>query len=82
MARVDNAAIETTTNLKWFKIHEDALNSSTGKWGVDNMIAQKGWAYGSMDAQFYRSCAQLNVSGSGSYVPGQTVSIPGSVSAE
>jgi cellulase len=102
MARVDNAATATTTNLKWFKIHEDAFNPSTGKWGVDNMIAQKGWAYaniptclapgqyllrqellalhsayGSMGAQFYQSCAQLNVSGSGSFVPSQTVSIPG-----
>ncbi|GAB1313978.1 hypothetical protein MFIFM68171_04188 [Madurella fahalii] len=28
-------------------------------------------------AQFYHSCAQINVSGSGSFTPSQTVSIPG-----
>jgi len=34
-------------------------------------------AYSSKGAQFYQSCAQLNVSGDGSLVPAQTVSIPG-----
>ncbi|KAK3314324.1 glycosyl hydrolase family 61-domain-containing protein [Apodospora peruviana] len=102
MARVDNAATSSPSGLKWFKITEDALNTQTGKWGVDNMIANKGWsyatiptclaggqyllrqellalhsAYGSMGAQFYQSCAQLNVSSGGSFVPAQTVSIPG-----
>ncbi|KAK4191325.1 family 61 putative glycoside hydrolase [Podospora australis] len=102
MARVDNAATVSPTGLKWFKIHEDGLNTQTGKWGVDNMIAAKGWsyatipqclapgqylfrqellalhsAYSNMGAQFYQSCAQLNVSGGGSYVPTETVSIPG-----
>ena len=28
-------------------------------------------------AQFYMSCAQINVSGSGSFTPSQTVSFPG-----
>ncbi|KAK4241316.1 hypothetical protein C8A03DRAFT_41260 [Achaetomium macrosporum] len=32
-------------------------------------------------AQFYQSCAQINVSGSGSFTPSQTVSIPGVYSA-
>lgn len=102
MARVDNAATAQPSGLKWFKITEDAFNPSTGKWGVDNMIANKGWsyatiptclapgqyllrqelialhsAYSNQGAQFYQSCAQLNVAGSGSFVPSQTVSIPG-----
>lgn len=34
-------------------------------------------AYGNMGAQFYQSCAQINVSSSGTLVPTQTVSIPG-----
>ncbi|KAL2165904.1 hypothetical protein VTG60DRAFT_3622 [Thermothelomyces hinnuleus] len=34
-------------------------------------------AYSRMGAQFYQSCAQLNVSGPGTCVPSQTVSIPG-----
>ncbi|KAK3368469.1 glycoside hydrolase [Podospora didyma] len=101
MARVDNAATASPTGLKWFKIHEDAFNTATGKWGVDNMIANKGWAYAniptclapgqyllrqelialhsaysSMGAQFYQSCAQLNVSSARTFVPSQTVSIP------
>lgn len=32
-------------------------------------------------AQFYTSCAQINVGGSGSFTPSQTVSIPGVYSA-
>ncbi|KAK0666995.1 family 61 putative glycoside hydrolase [Cercophora samala] len=102
MAKVDNAATASPNNLKWFKISEEGLNTQTGKWGVDTMIANKGWsyatiptclapghyllrqellalhsAYSNMGAQFYQSCAQLSVSSSGSYVPSQTVSIPG-----
>jgi len=34
-------------------------------------------AYNSKGAQFYQSCAQLNVASSGTVVPTQTVSIPG-----
>jgi cellulase len=102
MAKVDNAASASPNGLKWFKIHEDGFNPSTGQWGVDNMIAKGGWshanipqclapgqyllrqellalhsAYGNMGAQFYQSCAQLNVASGGSHVPAQTVSIPG-----
>lgn len=29
------------TGLKWFKIYQDGLDSS-GKWGVDRLIANKG----------------------------------------
>jgi cellulase len=32
-------------------------------------------------AQFYQSCAQINVSGSGSFTPSQTVSFPGAYKA-
>lgn len=32
-------------------------------------------------AQFYQSCAQINVSGGGSFSPSQTVSFPGAYSA-
>ncbi|KAG7285006.1 hypothetical protein NEMBOFW57_009624 [Staphylotrichum longicolle] len=89
MAKVDNAATASANGLRWFKIHEDSFNPSTGKWGVDNMIGG-GWsyanipqclapgqyllrqellalhsAYGNMGAQFYQSCAQLNVAGWG-----------------
>jgi cellulase len=102
MARVDNAATASPHGLKWFKIAEDGLDTRTGKWGVDNMIANGGWAYatiprclapgqyllrqellalhsayGNKGAQFYQSCAQLSVEGSGSVVPSATVSIPG-----
>ena len=45
MAKVDNAATASPNGLKWFKIHEDSFNPSTGKWGVDNMIANKGCSY-------------------------------------
>ncbi|AEO62422.1 glycoside hydrolase family 61 protein [Thermothielavioides terrestris NRRL 8126] len=38
-------------------------------------------AYQQGQAQFYQSCAQINVSGSGSFSPSQTVSIPGVYSA-
>jgi lytic cellulose monooxygenase (C1-hydroxylating) len=33
------------------------------------------------EAQFYQSCAQINVSGSGSFSPSQTVSFPGAYQA-
>ena len=45
MARVDNAATASPNGLKWFKIHEDGLDTRTGKWGVDRMIAAGGWSY-------------------------------------
>ncbi|RPA86378.1 hypothetical protein BJ508DRAFT_204354 [Ascobolus immersus RN42] len=48
LAKVDNAATTGTTGLKWFKISEEGLNTSTGKWAVDNMIANDGWNYFTM----------------------------------
>ncbi|KAL2156624.1 hypothetical protein VTH82DRAFT_1369 [Thermothelomyces myriococcoides] len=76
MARVDNAATASDAGLQWFKIHEDTFDPATGLWGVDNMIANSGWSF-PHGAQFYQSCAQLNVSGSGTYLPSEMVSIPG-----
>lgn len=43
LAKVDNAATASKTGLKWFKIWEDTLNTSSKKWGVDNMISNQGW---------------------------------------
>jgi len=102
LAKVDNAATTDKTGLKWFKIWEDTFDTGTKKWGVDNMIANSGWAYFNIPtcvapgdyllrvellalhsasnlkgAQFYGSCAQITVSGSGTFSPSSTVSIPG-----
>ncbi|EPE26434.1 hypothetical protein GLAREA_02347 [Glarea lozoyensis ATCC 20868] len=43
LAKVSNAATTGTTGLQWFKIGQEGLNN--GKWGVDTMIANKGWHY-------------------------------------
>ncbi|KAH7036458.1 glycoside hydrolase family 61 protein [Macrophomina phaseolina] len=42
LAKVDNAATTSTSGLKWFKIYEEGLNS--GKWGVDTLLQNNGWA--------------------------------------
>ena len=42
MAKVDNAATAQPNGLRWFKVAEDGLDSS-GKWGVDRLIASGGW---------------------------------------
>ncbi|KAF2144718.1 lytic polysaccharide monooxygenase [Aplosporella prunicola CBS 121167] len=106
LAKVDNAATTTTSGLKWFKIAEDGLDTSSGTWGVDRMIANGGWqyftlpscvapgqylmrveiialhsAYSTGGAQFYISCAQINVSGSGTSTGTSSVSFPGAYSA-
>ncbi|KAK7701258.1 hypothetical protein SLS57_011788 [Botryosphaeria dothidea] len=102
-AKVDNAATANTSGLKWFKIYEEGLNN--GKWGVDTLLQNNGWATFTMppcvasgqylmrvevialhgagsqgQAQFYMSCAQINVTGGGTKT-GQTVSFPGAYSA-
>ncbi|KAH8104698.1 glycosyl hydrolase family 61-domain-containing protein [Cristinia sonorae] len=41
LAQIPDATQTDVTGLKWFKIYEDGLDSS-GKWGVDRMIANKG----------------------------------------
>lgn len=43
LAKVSNAASSGTSGLSWFKIASDGL--SGGKWGVDNMVSNNGWAY-------------------------------------
>ncbi|KAK3325831.1 glycoside hydrolase [Apodospora peruviana] len=106
LAKVDNAASTGTSGLKWFKVWEDGFDTSSRKWGVDNMMSNNGWTYFNMpqciaagqyllrmeiialhsaknagQAQFYQSCAQINVSGSGSFTSSSTVSFPGAYSA-
>ncbi|KAB5572679.1 glycoside hydrolase [Coniochaeta sp. 2T2.1] len=107
LAKVDNAAsASTNSGLKWFKIWEDSFDTSSRKWGVDNMISNSGWTYFNLpnciapgqyllrmetlalhsaknqgQAQFYQSCAQINVSGSGTFAPSSTVIFPGAYKA-
>ena len=89
-----------------FKIWQDGFDTSSKKWGVDNMISNNGWVYFNLptciaagqyllrveilalhsaskpnQAQFYQSCAQINVSGGGSFSPSSTVSFPGAYTA-
>ena len=107
LAQVDNAATAPHEGANWFKIAEDNLDTSTGVWGVDNVISGNGWHYFTMPsciapgqyllrveliglhgassvggAQFYGSCAQIEVTGGGSFVPAETQQIPGSYTAE
>ncbi|POS74429.1 glycosyl hydrolase family 61 [Diaporthe helianthi] len=101
MAKVDNAASSSHQGLQWFKIGQDTFDTSSKKWGVDNLIANNGWAYFNIPsclapgqylmrvelialhsaysqngAQFYSSCLQLNVGGSGTKTLSPTVSFP------
>lgn len=39
MARVDNASSSDGAGLKWFKVAEEGLDTTTGKWGVDSTCA-------------------------------------------
>jgi cellulase len=43
LAKVDNAATSGWSGLKWFKVASEGLDTSTGKWAVDKMIAGAGW---------------------------------------
>jgi len=43
LAKVTDASIDTGAGLKWFKVAEEGLDTTTGKWGVDSMIAGAGW---------------------------------------
>lgn len=105
LAKVDNATTASASGAKWFKIAEDSFDTSSRKWGVDNMVANKGWSYFTMPsciapgqyllkidllalhsaktaggAQFYTSCGQIRVGGTGSFSPSTTVSFPGAYS--
>lgn len=48
LAKVDNAATANARGLRWFKIAEDGLDTSSGQWGVDRMINNGGWQYFNM----------------------------------
>ncbi|KAK5081484.1 hypothetical protein LTR70_008555 [Exophiala xenobiotica] len=46
MAKVDDASTADGSDLKWFKVAEEGLDTSTGKWGVDTLIANAGlWSF-------------------------------------
>ncbi|KAK5077182.1 hypothetical protein LTS08_006128 [Lithohypha guttulata] len=46
MAKVDDAATDDGSGLKWFKVAEEGLDTSTGKWGVDTLISNGGlWSF-------------------------------------
>lgn len=99
---MDDAVSTSHSNLDWFKIAEDNLDTSTGIWAVDELISNNGWydftlpsciadgqyllrvellalhsAHSARGAQFYSSCAQIEVTGGGSFEASETVSIPG-----
>ncbi|KAJ8697521.1 hypothetical protein PTI98_004319 [Pleurotus ostreatus] len=42
LAKVNNATQTDVTGLKWFKIYQDGLDTSTNTWGVDRLIANAG----------------------------------------
>lgn len=39
---MNNATQTDVTGLKWFKIYQDGLDTSTNTWGVDRLIANAG----------------------------------------
>lgn len=105
LAKVNNAASDSHSNLQWFKIAEDAFDTGSRKWGVDRLLESGGWAYfnlpsciapgqyllrvevialhnaySSGGAQFYTSCAQIQVTGGGNFSPSTTQSFPGAYS--
>lgn len=41
----DAASAEADSSLGFFKVAEDGFDMETNTWGVDNMIANDGWAY-------------------------------------
>jgi cellulase len=43
IAKVDDAATADWTGVEWFKVAEEGLNTDTGTWAVDSMIAGAGW---------------------------------------
>lgn len=101
LAAVPSATQSTVTGLKWFKIFENGLDTTTHQWGSDKLFVNKGNATFTIPsclkagqyllraeaialqsaasypgAQFYMSCAQLSITGSGTASPA-TVSFPG-----
>ncbi len=41
--QVDDASTANWTGVDWFKIAEEGLDTTTGKWAVDSMIAGDCW---------------------------------------
>ncbi|KAN0093827.1 lytic polysaccharide monooxygenase [Hyaloscypha variabilis] len=106
LANVDDASTAAWTGVDWFKVAEEGLDTTTGLWAVDLMIAGNGWwnftmpscvaagdylmrvelialhsAYGLNGAQFYMSCANIKVTGSGTTLGNATVKFPGAYTA-
>ncbi|KAF8865395.1 glycoside hydrolase family 61 protein [Acephala macrosclerotiorum] len=107
LAKVGNAGTASWTGLNWFKVTtEEGFDTTTGKWGVDTMIAGNGWwsftmpscvaagqylmqvelialhsAYATGGAQFYFSCSNVQITGSGTKVGNATVKFPGAYTA-
>ncbi|KAK8065922.1 endoglucanase ii [Apiospora hydei] len=89
LAKVADGAAGTAqkTGLKWFKVWEDTKNGwvefalptcvAPGDYLLRVEVLALHSAKTRMGAQFYTSCANLRVSGSGSFTPSSTVSFPG-----
>ncbi|KAF3940754.1 Endoglucanase-4 [Dactylella cylindrospora] len=45
LSKVSNAATAAIPSSGWFKIHEEGYDSSTGKWAVDRLIADRGYKF-------------------------------------
>ncbi|KAK6523908.1 hypothetical protein TWF281_001873 [Arthrobotrys megalospora] len=45
LSKVSNAATAAIPSGGWFKIHEEGYDSSTGKWAVDRLIADRGYKF-------------------------------------
>ena len=41
--QVDDASTAAWTGLDWFKVSEEGLDTKTGLWGVDSLLAGNGW---------------------------------------
>lgn len=48
MAKVDDASTNDGSGLRWFKVAEEGLDTSTGRWGVDS------------ESSFQTNCSQTN----------------------
>ncbi|KAL5519510.1 hypothetical protein ACEPAH_1193 [Sanghuangporus vaninii] len=44
LAQIPDATQSDVSGLKWFKIYEDGLDTSSGQWAVDKLIANEGKA--------------------------------------
>ncbi|OBT53741.1 hypothetical protein VE04_06612 [Pseudogymnoascus sp. 24MN13] len=83
LAKVSDASSADPKGLSWTKVALEGLNN--GVWGVDTMVSGGGGAlhsaYSAGGAQFYMSCANIRVTGSGSTALSGGVSLPGAYSS-